>query len=363
MVKQKIYFNGRFLGQRLTGVQRYALEVIKALDLLIGANEIEQNKYEFTLLIPSKVDTDLSLKHIQLKKVGPFNGQLWEQFTLPFFTFDGMLINLCNTAPIFNCEQVVTIHDASASANKQNFSFVFRTWYQLLHHILPKRVRKIFTVSNFSKEELLKYYPIKPEQIEAIHIGIDHLNDIEEDEAILKTHRLIPKQYILAVSSFNPNKNFSGLVEALQQTNNHQMDIVIVGDKNNPIYNKTSLIREKNVHLVGYVSDAELRSLYRHAKCFIFPSYYEGFGLPPLEAMLLGCPVIASNVASMPEVLQDAVLYCDPTNTKNIAQQVDRLLDDEQLQQVLVTKGYIQCAKYTWKACAYKLFKDIEEVL
>lgn len=363
MTKQKIYLNGRFLGQTLTGVQRYALEVIKAFDQLIEENIISAQNYEFTLIVPSQVSTDLSFKHIQLKKVGLFNGQLWEQLTLPFFTFDGLLINLCNTAPIIKANQVVTIHDASASANKENYSYAFRTWYQILHRILPFRVKQIFTDSEFSKNELMHYYPIQAQQIEVIHLGLDHLWELEEDSSILKKNQLQNKKYILGVSSLNPNKNFKALIEAFALIGDKEIKMVIVGNKDNPIYNDTGLQQSNRIQFLGYVTDEQLKSLYKHAKMFVFPSFYEGFGLPPVEAMLFGCPVIASNVASLPEVLEDAALYCDPSNSASIVEKIDELILNESLANELIQKGFEQSAKYNWSNCARKLFQITEEVI
>jgi len=349
--------------QTITGVQRYAIEVTKNLDYLISKGTINNEQYNFIILVPKNSQYKLHLENIEIKAVGKLKGHLWEQMELPFFSSNGLLVNLCNTAPIFSGYQILTIHDASVSANKNNYSFLFKFWYQFLYRILPFRTQKIMTDSNFSKDELIKYYPIKEEKIKTIYLGTEHLKAVKSNNEMLKKFNLGNISYILAVSNMNPNKNFSGIITALSHMKNQDIQVVIVGPKDNPIYSEVDLHSSTRINLVGYVSDEELSALYKNATCFVYPSFYEGFGLPPLEAMVNGCPVIVSNKASLPEVLGDAAIYCDPYEPKDIAEKIEQVLNDENLRNELKIKGLERVNMYSWERCALEIFKVMMEVM
>lgn len=349
--------------QTITGVQRYAIEVTKNLDHLISKGTINNEQYKFIILVPKNSKYKLHLENIEIKAVGKLRGHLWEQIELPFFSSNGLLVNLCNTAPIFSGYQILTIHDASVSANKNNYSFLFKFWYQLLYRILPFRTQKIVTDSNFSKDELIKYYPIKEEKIKTIYLGTEHLKAVKSNNDILQKLNLGNTSYILAVSNMNPNKNFSGIITSLNYIKNQDIQVVIVGPKDNPIYNEVDIHSSLRVNLVGYVSDEELSVIYKNATCFVYPSFYEGFGLPPLEAMVNGCPVVVSNKASLPEVLGDAAIYCNPYDPKDIAEKIEQVLNDEKLRNELKIKGLERVNIYSWERCALEIFKVMMEVM
>jgi glycosyltransferase involved in cell wall biosynthesis len=360
----KIYINGRFLTQSVTGVQRYAIELINALDLLIEDQVIECKKYSFCLLAPSNIkNNNFNIKNIPVKQVGYLKGHLWEQIELPYYSQDGLLINLCNAAPLVKNNQLVTIHDAAVFSFPQAYSFAFRTWYIILLTGLGKRARTVITDSLFSKKELVHYSGVAQEKVQVIYLGKEHVFSCKTDEILLKKHNLINKQFILAVSSMNPNKNFESIIKAIQLLDNENIDIVIAGGTNPTVFSKKDENLPECVKHVGYVSDEELRALYEHATCFIYPSFYEGFGLPPLEAMACGCPVIVSDAASLPEVCGDAALYCDPYSPKDIADKISLMLNDRSLREQLMQKGLERSKLFTWKKCAKEVLKIIEEVL
>lgn len=362
-MKKKIYINGRFLTQSVTGVQRYAVEIVKTIDRLLSTGQIDKERYQFVLLTPKKVNFSLCLDNITVRNVGRLKGHAWEQIELPFFSYGSLLINLCNTASIIKSKQILTIHDASIEANKNNYSIVFRIWYKLLYRKLPFKTKKIITSSKFSKQELIKYFPIEKSQVRVIYLGIDHILRLKSRKTILEELDLINKKFILAVSSINPNKNFIGIVDSLDFLDREDVEVVIVGSKDNIIYKSTKLFTSEQIKLVGYIEDEGLKTLYEHAECFVYPSYYEGFGLPPLEAMSCGCPVIVSNRASLPEVLGASALYCNPESAIDIASRINEILNDRNLKQSLTKKGLEHSKQFTWEKCTLELFKEIEEVL
>jgi glycosyltransferase involved in cell wall biosynthesis len=356
----QVNINGRFLTQSITGVQRYAIEIVKAIDKLIENGEINANQFSFRLIAPKNIKYSMKLKHIKFEKKGNLTGHLWEQLELPFYSRKGLLMNLCNVAPMFKMNQIVTIHDAAVFANPNTFSYIFRQWYKILLLRLGKTSRQIITDSFFSKSELKHYCKIDEDKIKVVGLGKDHVLSVSSDYAILKKMN-IDKPYVLAVSSMSPNKNFESVVKAIEILGDIDFNIVIAGGVNRKIFNRISLPSSKNIKYVGYVSDGELRALYEQADCFIYPSFYEGFGLPPIEAMTCGCPVILSNTASMPEVCADAALYCDPYSPMDIAQKIKKLMTDETLKETLILKGTERANIFNWKKSALQIIDIINK--
>lgn len=362
-MRKKCIINARFLTQPITGVQRYAIELLKSLDNLIDRGEIDAKQCSFMLLAPQEIKYELNLKNIPVKTVGKLQGHLWEQLELPFYARKHLLLNLCNTGSLLKSNQIVTIHDAAVFAVPQTYSLIFRTWYKLLLTGLGKISKKIITDSSFSKKELMYFCKMGAIKLKVILLGSEHILSIPIAEDILQKNGIGNKPFLLAVSSMNPNKNFHSIVRAIELLGDVGFDIVIAGGTNPKIFSQSELFFSERVRHLGYVSDEELRTLYEHAACFIYPSFYEGFGLPPLEAMACGCPVIVSNAASLPEVCGEAALYCDPHDPTDIADKIRQLMDDADLREMLQEKGLERAKQFTWDKCARETFAVIEEVL
>lgn len=359
---KRIFINARFLSQVITGVQRYAVELVKALDSMIDSGVISVTEFSFVLLAPQNAKIQLELKHIEVKRVGKLKGHLWEQIELPLYTRNGLLLNLCNTGPMLKSNQIVTIHDAAVYGFPKAYSLIFRTWYKLLLKSLGIFSRRILTDSYFSRKEIMKYFGVSGEKIRVVYLGKEHIFVTDLDNSILQKHNIKSKQFVLAVSSMNPNKNFSTLVRAIEILGEGCFDIVIAGGTNPKIFGRSGRVLCDNVKYVGYISDSELRSLYEHAACFVYPSYYEGFGLPPLEAMSLGCPVIVSNITSLPEVCGDAALYCNPSNPQDIADKIKLFMENAELREDYKRKGLERIRLFSWKQCAEETWTVIKEV-
>jgi glycosyltransferase involved in cell wall biosynthesis len=193
--------------------------------------------------------------------------------------------------------------------------------------------------------------------------GTDHISRLSSDDSILKKHELGVRPYVLAVSSLSPHKNFSAVVKAIELLGDSPFDVVIAGGQNPKVFSGGEGLLPSSVKYVGYVSDEELKSLYVHAFGFIFPSIYEGYGLPPTEAMACGCPVLAANAASIPEVCGDAALYFDPHNPADLAAALHRLMTDDQLRLSLKEKGLARAASMRWRDAAIELVSEIRRVL
>ena len=194
-----------------------------------------------------------------------------------------------------------------------------------------------------------------------IYEGKEHVSAVAVDMKILREHGLVGRPFVLAVSSTSPNKNFRSVVRAVELLGDVDFEVVIAGGANPRVFSRSETSLPDSVKHVGYVSDGELRALYENATCFVFPSFYEGFGLPPLEAMARGCPTIASGAASMPEVCGDAALYCDPGDPADIAKQIQGVMENEDLRRDLSRKGLRRAERFSWDRCARETLDVVGE--
>lgn len=360
---RRVVINGRFLSQPVTGVQRFAREVVRALDDLIEHEEIDRRKYQFSIAIPSGFEPDLLPLHIPVRVVGMGRGQLWEQSSLALHEPAALLLCLGNLGPLFRNHQVVVLHDASVFAVPSAYSFAFRNWYRINIRRLGRCARRVITPSRFSATELAYYADISADKFTVVHLGADHLDTVEPDVTVFARHQ-IQEPYILAVSSEAPHKNLGALVHALpllRQTVPH-LDVVSVGGTFPAIFAGQKDL-SKQIRRIGYTRDAELKALYQRARCFVYPSWYEGFGLPPLEAMRAGCPVVVSRAASLPEICADGALYFEPNNPATLASAASRLILDAGLRESMRAAGQRRAAEFSWRNTARQLFAVLQGVL
>lgn len=352
-----VYINGRFLTQRITGVQRYALELVRGLDAMVGRDEPALRGYELVVLAPPGELGKTGLRHIPVRQGGRGSGHRWEQLSLPALSRDGYLLSLCNTGPLLKRRQAVTIHDAAVYAAPRTYSFAFRTWYKVLLRGLGMNAEQVLTCSSFSRDELASRFGIRPDKIRSIYHGKEHMLRFAPDDTVFERHGLL-RPYVLAVSSMSPNKNFAAVAQAIELLGDVDFDIVIAGGGSS-IFKPSGTTLGGRVRQLGYVTDEELRALYGWASCFVFPSFYEGFGFPALEAMACGCPVVASRAASIPEVCGDAALYCDPHSPADIAEQIRRVMADAGLRERLAALGLARAAGFTWERCARETWEAV----
>lgn len=343
----KAIINGKFLTQKITGVQRYAREILLELDKIVNKNEIE-------IAVPNDdlIDTP-SYKNISIVKVGKLKGNLWEQISFPLYVAkqNGVSINLCNTSPLLK-PGIVCIHDVKINATPQYFNKNFVLWYRLLFYNTAKRAKKIITVSEFSKSEIIKYYGVDKEKIVVIPNAWQHFERIEYDENTLNKYNLESKRYYFAMSSLEPNKNFKWIAEAAKS--NPDEVFAVSGSINNKVFSDNfDMDNIDNLKFLGYVSDGEAKTLMRECKAFLFPSFYEGFGIPPMEAIASGASqIMVSDTPCMHEIYEEYVVYIEPYNY-NTDIKSKSLNDTHNIQNFLI--------KYSWKTSAKKLLEIIEK--
>jgi glycosyltransferase involved in cell wall biosynthesis len=238
-----------------------------------------------------------------------------------------------------------------------------RLYAKFMFNAVKKKSSQIITVSEFSKREIIKCVGIKAEKISVVYNGVESFwFHVKMDE------RPHPKKYFLYVGNVKPHKNLCALLQAFDLLkNNIDHDVVIVGQKHGFITQdkKIDHIAQKmmdRVHFTGYLSDSLLNQWVAHAEALVFPSLYEGFGLPPLEAMACGCPVLCSNAASLPEVCGDAALYFDPYQPKDIANKMEMLINNPSLRNELVEKGRSRARQFTWEKSAQQVINIINSL-
>jgi glycosyltransferase involved in cell wall biosynthesis len=240
---------------------------------------------------------------------------------------------------------------------------------------VPESIRsssKVITISQNSKKEITDYYKVEPSKIEVINPAVDH-NIFKRQSAArvaaIKTKYGIRKPYILSVCTLEPRKNLIGVLDAfsmLDEDIKEKYALVLVGGKGwlddelQAKFNKLS--KKYDLVKTGYVPDEDLPALYSGAQVFAYPSFYEGFGMPPLEAMACGTPVITSNNSSLPEVVGDAAISIDANDTKRLSKEIQRVLNDNILSGEMIKKGLVQAKKFDWDTSAIKLINLIEEV-
>ncbi len=343
--------NARFLTQRISGVQRVAIEISRRLKKL---------RPDIILVAPRNIlHTELA-GELDVRIHGRLTGHAWEQLELPGYVKRHkatLLINLANSAPLTGGPKIVTIHDLAFRRHPEWFSRKFAGYYRLMIPRIARSAAKVITDSDFSKGELMDLMGLAESDIRVIPCAVDSCFSPVTSDTVEHS------RYLLAVSSVDPRKNFQSVIRAFQQLNRSDLRLLIVGAAHEAFSSSSGIeasAADNRIDFTGYVSDGELVDLYRHAELFVFPSLYEGFGLPPLEAMACGCPCVVSDAGSLPEVCGDAAAYCDPNNVVDIADKINMVLNDSHLRSALIQKGLIRAAEFTWDRAASEYLNVIE---
>lgn len=356
MRERSIFINGKFCAQPLTGVQRVASETVLALD--------ELSPREMTLLYPRDASPP-RLRHIRTHAVGPSSLPLhvWEQVFLPWAARGGLLVNLAGAAPALGGNRLCVVHDAAVFDHPEAYTPAFRRWYRWLFQSLARRGVEMATVSAFSRGRLARALGVSEDRFTLLHNGGDHLGRTVPDPGILERLGLVPGRFLLAVGSANPTKNLEALVRAFARVSSEPaMKLVIVGDSRPRVFADHASPDGPGVLRTGPLGDTALKALYGAALSLVYPSLYEGFGLPPLEAMACGCPVAAARAGAIPEVCGDAALYFDPRSEDEMTVAMQTLIQEPELRERLRDAGRARVQAFAWKASAQRLLDWIGRI-
>jgi glycosyltransferase involved in cell wall biosynthesis len=420
---KRIGIDARFYGPVGKGLGRYTQEIV---DNIINLDK----ENEYVIFLGEENYDDFLCDGERVKKV--LTPVRWygfaEQILMPFYIWRERL-DLVHfphfNIPVFcPTKFVITIHDliltkfptTRATTLGPALYKIKNFFYKIVIWLGVKRAERIFAVSKFTKDDIVKHFKVSPRKVAVTYEGVADLGNTRSGQQESGYRQELgyripnreydtlasnPKPFLLYVGNAYPHKNLEGLIRVFNKTikqesnktskqisstararanagaNNRSslsnLRLILVG-KEDYFYKrikdyaaKLGLWKAGNensaVIFPGYVPDAELKILYQNALAYVFPSLYEGFGLPPLEAMSQGCPVASSNKASMPEILGEAAIFFNPEDEKETQAQIERIIKDENLRQKLIKKGYKQVKKYNWQECARRTLGVYEEVI
>ncbi len=365
----RIGINGRFLLARRTGVQRVAYNLIKHIIKLDQGNE-------YVIFTGEDYPRDRELEHKNVVMVyspirsgSTIRNHFWEQITLPRLANKhrvDILHNPANIGPLFyKGLSIINIHDLCFLVNPAWYSFSFQTLYKTIIPQISKNANKVITNSNNSKNDIYRYLKCTPEKVSMIYWSVEDL--------FLKAEKYIEpdfayNNYILYVGSVEPRKNIGRLLRSYIHLRRKfpklKTKLILIGCSNPVFRDEHFQIRDfvEDILFQGYVSDKQLVNFYHYAKLCIYPSLYEGFGLPPLEAMACGTPVITSNRASLPEVVADAAITINPESVEEMSEAMNRILMDDGLREQLCQKGKERLNAFSWQKASESTIRIYRQV-
>jgi len=358
----KFFINGRFLAQKLTGVQRYAAEMVKAIDTLLTTPHAPARlrQADWQLLAPANASETLPLERIKIRKIGRLNGHAWDQIELARTAAGGRLISLANAGPVLHRDHVVVIHDAQVFRRPDFFSWRYLAVHRTMGRLLARRAA-IATVSDFSRTELAAVLGLSNSDIPIFPNSAEHFAATEPDVEILNRLGVQTRNYFLFVGSRTKNKNLSVAIRAAQLLDRPDIPLVIAGGDNSKVFQDNSSESQAGVLFAGRLTDNEIAALYAHALAFVFPSLYEGFGVPPLEAMLFGCPVIASTADAVMETCGEAAAYFSATDAEALKQLMLERLAIGAISDHERSKQQDRLALYSWQKSAQALLEHLAQ--
>jgi glycosyltransferase involved in cell wall biosynthesis len=343
-----------------TGLPRRVGSGEYCFQLLVNLNKIDK-KNNYIIYLPQKPTADLpkEAKNWHYKIVGP--KKMWTLIGLSLeFLFrrskPDVFFSPTHYLPIFAPKKsAISILDVSYIHFPELFKSADLAQLTKWTKYSVGKASRVFTISQASKDDIIKEYKFPGYKIAVTYPGIRNVLSSELGMDDFRNKYEIKKDYVLFVGTLQPRKNVSRLIEAFSKLK-EDVELVIVGKKGwlyEEILEAPKKYKVENkVKFLDSVTDDDLPAFYKNALCFILPSLYEGFGLPVLEAMKYGCPVITSNVSSLPEVGGDAALYADPQNTQDIKEKLELMINDKGLRTKLIEKGYEQVKKFSWEKTA-----------
>ena len=356
---KSIAINGKFLGANLNGVHRTAAYFSREL-----AKHSAGHTGVRLLTPPGTVGNPEFPGLVGQTASGVFNGgQGWEMVTLPMAARDDLLVNFCNLAPLLHGNSVVMIHDAQTFLHPEDYTGKQAMFYRALLPWIGKRARRILTVSEFSRGSLVAHGVGTRDKIDVVHNGTDHLLDAPPDPLVLSRHGLTSGKYVMCLGSTKGYKNIRAVFDAMRDASVQGIPLVVAGGPPPAQYEAAGWQPPAGTIFTGFVSDAEMRALLEGAAVFVFPSLTEGFGLPPVEAMHCGCPVVSARAGAMPEVVGQAALIVSADRPDEYRAAIESVLRDGELAARLRAAGSARAAELTWDAAGARLWQVIRGLL
>jgi len=371
----KIGIDCRMYGPKHTGIGRYVQNLVESLLNLDRTNE-------YVLFVNKDFQSQFSTNKVKIVPVDIAHYSIKEQIVFPKIILkeklDLMHFPHFNVPIFYSGKYVVTIHDLikhlskgpSTTTRKKSIYWLKYFGYKIVFKSAVKRAKKIITPSGFVKNEVVAQYKINPEKVFVTYEGVDTKIKAQTsflrsaDQKISVVEEKMKKPYLLYVGSVYPHKNIEKLIEAVKLINSR----LVVVCARNVFSDRLNNFVEQNqagslVNFTGYVTDEELALLYQKAEAFVFPTLSEGFGLPGLEAMSLGCPVVCSDIPVLREIYRKAAVYFNPFDPNDIAKNICSVMNDKKLQSSLTDQGFELVKEYSWQKTAKEtlgVYKEAE---
>ncbi len=349
---RRVVFNGKFRAGGLNGVHRVAARLIAEVDSLLTQRPCSGDP-PFALIVPKGCAGGLDLASIEVIEDDRPASQTWEQLRLPQLAAGGLLVNLANLAPIAHRPKVTMLHDAQFLRADSSYPWRQRLGYRLLTPLMARSSAKVLTVSAFSVGELGRGGVTGARGAHVLHNGADHILETASDHTVLDRLGIAARGYALLFGSPKAYKNNAVVFEAFAGGALDPLQLVVVGPARAALA-AAGLTPPADAIFAGGCDDGALRALYENAEALLFPSRTEGFGLPPVEAMLCGCPVIAAPCGAVPEVCGDAACYADPDSPAAWRGALGALRTGHR--NSVIAAGQARAARYTWASAGQSLF-------
>lgn len=339
---KRYIIDGRFLSSMSTGVDRYAAQILKELDKICHGMDIK-------ILIPANAK-DIP----EYKNIGIIKSHFSKMWTQVVFALNARLrgripVNLCNEVSVLAPKGIVALHDVCYAEDNDYFPDEERQWFLKIYERIKKRALKVITVSEFSKKRIEELLGIDSERIVVIGNGWQHFESVIPDETVFDKYKGIRKgEYYFMMSSANRNKNVQWLIDNAGL--HPKTQYVLAGGNIDKVYDIADM---ENIIYVGYLSDSAAKAFMKHCRAFVFPSYYEGFGIPPLEALSTGTRIIVSDTASLPEICGDTAVYISPDNPDV---DMDKLLEKN------TGSPDNALSRYSWEKSAGQLLQLLRQI-
>lgn len=345
--------------EKKVGVSEYAFELLWQF----SGSQIADCEFSIYLKEPPQKELPPETEGWKYRIVKP--KKLWTQIGLPldlylhkprpniFFTPTHYAPRFCPVPSVISIMDLSYVHFPQTFKKSDLYQLTSWTAYSV------KKAKRIITISEASKNDIIKHYQVTPDRVMVTYPGFKPTLSQKPPE--IKMDQILKKygingNYLLFVGTLQPRKNIARLIEAFSKLNSPSINLVIVGKAGwlyEEIYAAPKKFGvEKRVKFLDYVSDEDLSILYKNALCFVLPSLYEGFGLPILEAMSNGCPVVTSNVSSLPEAAGTAAVFVDPESVQSIKEGIEKVTQDQRLRRKLIENGFKQVKKFSWEKTA-----------
>lgn len=350
-----VVINGKFLSAAPTAVHRVAYELTRAL----GEYPHGRN---LSIALPPGRNLAWPAPNMPIKVIGHLKGIAWEQLSLPGALRGQLLVSFCNMTPFRVRSGLTMVHDAQVFTTPRSYGQMRSAWARLHIRLAGAVQLGLLTVSEFAKRELVSLGIAPAERIHVIPNGVDHVLRVTRDDTVLTRLGLTARRYALALANLQQHKNIGLLLQAFARPRLEGLTLVLTGRAEAADFAAAGFLVPANVVFAGYVSDGEMCSLQAHALAICAPSLTEGFGLPPVEGMLLGTPAVIAPCGALPEVCGPGALLADPNDPGAWEHALLRLQNESGLWQGLSDAGRSFATRFTWDAAARKLVAVIAQV-